>query len=162
MGKLAQEGNKIGVERIHRAFEGLEGFASNVLGVSNDPRDSLNRMRRRFVIAKRGGRADLRTFGCRARRTSSGGRNRIVVFNKVSGFYSLLLSRTSRDGFRRSFGRRERDSSFRNVSGRRRLNGRHGRSVSRLSFRSSAKRNVGSFVRGRDTFEEGWRVRDNS
>src|SRR5882757_5420585 len=103
MGKLAQEGNKIGVEKIHRAFEGLEGFASNVLGVSNDPRDSLNGMRRRFVIAKRGGRADLRTFRSRARRTSSGGRNRIVSFDWIGGFYSLSLSWTSGNSFRRSF-----------------------------------------------------------
>jgi hypothetical protein len=35
---------------------------------------------------------------------------------------------------------------------------RHGCGVSRLSFRCSAKRDVGSFLRGRDSLEEGWGV----
>jgi hypothetical protein len=42
------------------------------------------------------------------------------------------------------------------------LNRRHGRGVSRLSFRCRAKRDIRSFLRRRDTFEEGWRVRENS
>jgi hypothetical protein len=108
---------EIGVKRTNRAFESLEGFASNVFRIIDDPRDSLNRMRRRFVIVKRGGRANLRTFGSHVRRTSSGSHNRIIGFNRVNGFYSFPLSRASGNGFRRSFGRRKGDSSVGNVSG---------------------------------------------
>jgi hypothetical protein len=89
---------------------------------------------------------------------SSGSCDGIVGFNRVIGFYSLLLLRASRDGFRRGFSRRKGNNSLRNINSRRGLIGRHGCGVLRLAFRYHAKRDVGSLLRRRDSFEESWRV----
>jgi hypothetical protein len=141
---------------MYQAFESLESFTSNLFGIIDDPRDSLNRMRGRFVIMKRGGHVDLRTFRRHVRQTSSRSHDGIVGVNRVSSFYSFPLLRASRDGFRRGFDRRKRNTSLRNVNSW--LIGRHGHGVSRLAFRCHTKGDVMSFLRRRDSFEESQRV----